>query len=436
MNRYHQQGMSTLLITSMLLVVALIFSLASYKNLFYQIKRTQNEVLARQAHWAAEGGLECAYSTLRTIKNISDPLSTINSYCAYNIPKSEKLSLDIESIDNLNKIKSKSVINDIASSNISRYLKINNPKTGIFQATSDLVLNFSGGNINIYPEPGNKDGDGYNCIVARFSENLEIKGTLNNVGLDPNYLPYKDFPIVPGPNTQNPPLPNSYLQYCNDGPDIDNDYFTASVTNTDYLSNPSRFNNDFLMDSALDPFENTFGYPRGEWANAKKELGFAEINGGINCSMNIASAINMGKNLIWINDNCDLSSNTDLITTATNNHGGAIIVIQDGVVGFFGAAVNLDIMLYQFLTPNAVSMWAPSANDWDAGNTTVAQSVPDKNLYIHYQAGSLTTAGGFVFDMPNYKAEIIGSSNIAFDGNIVRDLLGKPTWIQGSWHDF
>ena len=57
-----QQGMATLMITSLLLVVALLFSLASYKNLFYQIKRSQNEVLAKQAHWQAEGGLECAFS--------------------------------------------------------------------------------------------------------------------------------------------------------------------------------------------------------------------------------------------------------------------------------------------------------------------------------------------------------------------------------------
>lgn len=51
-----QKGMATLLVTSMLLVVSLLFSLASYKNVFYQIKRTQNEVLVRKAHWLAEGG--------------------------------------------------------------------------------------------------------------------------------------------------------------------------------------------------------------------------------------------------------------------------------------------------------------------------------------------------------------------------------------------
>ena len=59
-----QKGLTTLLVTTMLLVVSLVFSLSSYKNLFYQIKRTQNEVMARKAHWLAEGGLECGFATI------------------------------------------------------------------------------------------------------------------------------------------------------------------------------------------------------------------------------------------------------------------------------------------------------------------------------------------------------------------------------------
>ncbi len=56
MIRKYQQGLATLLITSILLSIALVVTLGSYKNLFYQIKRAQNEVKARQEHWLAEGG--------------------------------------------------------------------------------------------------------------------------------------------------------------------------------------------------------------------------------------------------------------------------------------------------------------------------------------------------------------------------------------------
>ncbi len=54
MMRKYQQGIGTLLITSILLSVALVVTLGSYK-IFYQIKRAQNEVKARQEHWLAEG---------------------------------------------------------------------------------------------------------------------------------------------------------------------------------------------------------------------------------------------------------------------------------------------------------------------------------------------------------------------------------------------
>lgn len=62
MMRQYQQGVATLLITSILLSVALVITLGSYKTLFYQIKRAQNEVKARKEYWLAEGGLECIYT--------------------------------------------------------------------------------------------------------------------------------------------------------------------------------------------------------------------------------------------------------------------------------------------------------------------------------------------------------------------------------------
>lgn len=65
MIRKYQQGLATLLITSILLSVALVVTLGSYKNLFYQIKRAQNEVNSRQQHWEAEGGLECLFSYIK-----------------------------------------------------------------------------------------------------------------------------------------------------------------------------------------------------------------------------------------------------------------------------------------------------------------------------------------------------------------------------------
>ncbi|MGR5266094.1 hypothetical protein ACPV38_19195, partial [Photobacterium damselae] len=69
-----QHGAAALLVVSVLLVAALMMSLGSYKSLFYQIKRANNQLEARQEHWRAEGGLECVYSNVKT-KQISLPAS-------------------------------------------------------------------------------------------------------------------------------------------------------------------------------------------------------------------------------------------------------------------------------------------------------------------------------------------------------------------------
>ncbi|MEF1341863.1 hypothetical protein REH81_34815, partial [Vibrio rotiferianus] len=57
-----QSGAATLLVTSMLLVAALVVTLGSYKSLFYQIKQANNQIVSRQEHWQAEGGLECGFT--------------------------------------------------------------------------------------------------------------------------------------------------------------------------------------------------------------------------------------------------------------------------------------------------------------------------------------------------------------------------------------
>ncbi|MFA0422450.1 hypothetical protein AB4562_10460, partial [Vibrio sp. 10N.222.54.A1] len=57
-----QRGVVTLLITSVLLIGALVVTLGTYRSVFHQIKVAQNEVQGRQEHWRSEGGLECGFT--------------------------------------------------------------------------------------------------------------------------------------------------------------------------------------------------------------------------------------------------------------------------------------------------------------------------------------------------------------------------------------
>ena len=72
-NYAKQHGVVTLLITSVLLLGALVVTLGSYRSIFHQVKVAQNEVQGRQAHWRSEGGLECTYAYLLELdKNVAD----------------------------------------------------------------------------------------------------------------------------------------------------------------------------------------------------------------------------------------------------------------------------------------------------------------------------------------------------------------------------
>lgn len=64
-SKFGCSGYTTLLVTSILLLFALITSLASSKGVFFQLKVAQNELKARQEHWKAEGGLECAFAQIK-----------------------------------------------------------------------------------------------------------------------------------------------------------------------------------------------------------------------------------------------------------------------------------------------------------------------------------------------------------------------------------
>lgn len=76
-SKFGCSGYTTLLVTSILLLFALITSLASSKGVFFQLKVAQNELKARQEHWKAEGGLECAFAQIKEKMLVLPPSGTI-----------------------------------------------------------------------------------------------------------------------------------------------------------------------------------------------------------------------------------------------------------------------------------------------------------------------------------------------------------------------
>lgn len=415
-----QKGMATLLVTAMLLVVSLLFSLASYKNVFYQIKRTQNEVLARQAHWRAEGGLECGFASVNNAGGVNTLLTPLINDCE----TKANSNININALGSDYVISSLALIDNKAEASINKSFSLISQSSGAFKSTSNIVFDVTGGNMDVYPDPSVKNGAGYDCILARFSGDLTVKGTLLNKGLSSDYPPYSDFDFSSSPT-----------------PDCNDKYKTVSVSNTSYSLTPGSFKSDIIKQADLNPFKELFGYPKEQWKEVQKEFS-TPITQGASCSTAIAAKIKAGEQLIWINGSCDFKHNASEINTAMGLAGAAksaLILVQDGVIGFNGAAASLNVIIYQFLTPKTLpdTQWKPSAAEWDA--TAVAPYVPDKSTYVHYQFGALHTKGGFVFDMPGYDVNINGSVNFSFNGDILKEVLvpfGKPRWKKGSWHDF
>ena len=397
MNKHQQSGMTTLLITSMLLIVALLFSLASYKNLFYQIKRTQNEVLARQAHWAAEGGLECGFAVIQDAGGISGARPTYIDDC--------KTSLKLVYLDADNYINSK--YTGISNKIIKKKIKLSSRLAGAIQARSDLKLV---GDYDIYPDVDglNIDGD-YNCIAVRYSNKFFFERTAPGEleVFDPEKNgPYQGFPTSGKCSITHKTLLNSN-------------------TSTEDLTK-NNLKKDFIHDPDFDPFESVFDNVRSELDEIKKD--FEIIDGSkTNCDEKIRDAF-LINNKVWVNGHCDLMGGT-LVGGLTKT--ARLLVIENGIFATYGA-VEFYGMVYHLYTDSIMDM-SSSWTGMHSGNTL---SVDDKKKAVYFQSGAFIPVGGLVLDSPQGLSVFHSSMNFKFKGDASPSDNSKISWIKGSWHDF
>ncbi|MGO2510040.1 MAG: hypothetical protein ACTH6Y_13800 [Vibrio hibernica] len=431
----YQQGAITLLITALLLVAILVLSLASYKNVFFQAKRAQNEIVARQSHWAAEGGLECAFAEIQALKAL--PADFLNC-------------LSLSGAEITSNMGSRLILNShYGNTNIKKtVLMPGNRSSGALKATSNLYM---AGGISVFPDPGKNLGSNeWECIVLRYSNNLKLKGAVENKNLSASNPPYIDFPTSPS-------------QSCKDT------HYTSGVIGNNNI--PLGLKGDFLKDPSQKPFEDIFDIPRNEWLDLMYSDEFVRLgnaplykpsSGVINqralfdssCGTNIVSAINNDNDLIWHYGGCELSS-TDLVNidnaiSAGNSRGtitGIVLVIQNGIFSVDGGHVFKG-MLYHFV--DSPSNFQPLTSSWsDTENFLtlkglvdyVPDTVPDIALtdVAYFQNGSFNPQGGYVMDAPGTYAVFNTSISFVYNRDLVEGPLNKIRkikWLKGSWHDF
>ncbi|WP_283392083.1 hypothetical protein [Photobacterium phosphoreum] len=411
MNKHQQSGMTTLLITSMLLIVALLFSLASYKNLFYQIKRTQNEVLARQAHWAAEGGLECGFAAIQDAGSISGARPTF-------IDCKRTLNLaDVDVDDNY----IKSEYDNISNKLVKKKIKLSSRLAGAIQARSDLELI---GDYDIYPDVENINSNGqYECVSIRYSNNFFYEKGGNEIG--------SEHLTVFNPKENGPYIGFPADAICAEKTDLS---FKTSTTDSTKINLKA----DFVHDSDFDPFESFFGDKRSELDNIRKEFilisGSIDSTGDSTCGKKIKAAfdsiINKDKK-VWVTGDCDLGTGSDL----PQDSDPKVLVIENGIIAKW-ASVNFTGSVYHLIDPTVYSV-SDLISKWELMPTKVQihHLVEINSVYI--DGGSFNTTGGIVFDTPGGLTTINGGMVLSYDrGTNPLPINNKISWQEGSWHDF
>ncbi|OBU17772.1 hypothetical protein [Photobacterium aquimaris] len=429
MNKHQQSGMTTLLITSMLLIVALLFSLASYKNLFYQIKRTQNEVLARQAHWAAEGGLECGFAEISNKSDVNTSLDKCKT-----VIDGLPLILSIDTNDG------KSLLTSETSNKYKKIVKTivagGTRSSGVIKSSADLYFN---GDYRFFPDPGKGLGSNqWECVLLRYRNNVFIHDDGNlNTGFGSNDLSFTSPP---------------YLDFFKDS----NDHKCSSSTDANYrtplASNyPSKFESDIQKESMMDLFKETFGVARDDWMSVRSRPEFVEVDPTDGCGKKIAEVVKEDKRHVWVNGSCILDRvGLNLLQDKASSLKGLFILVHNGIFSFNGAE-KLNALVYHFNNDydpviNGENIWNSTLEKDkvlkdDMYQPTEGELTVDeiKNKVVFYMYGSFLPSGGFILDTPEYVSYFNASGNFAFDGELITDLLapfGKPRWQQGSWHDF
>ncbi|HFQ4954143.1 TPA: hypothetical protein ACGUP3_002271 [Vibrio vulnificus] len=425
-----ERGATTLLVTSVLLIAALMATLGSYKTLLYQIKRAQNEVLSRQSYWKAEGGLECAFALVRQQGDILAATTLFPSTCK------NPLGLSNLAIDSNNKITSKVASSGHAT--ISKTLKLSRgASSGALKSSSDLYIN--GSATFSTPDPGNFD-DGWECTAIRYKSAFHSRSGATNQGVIHGSVPYQGF--------------NHKSKDCK----------ASHKTN---ISADTGYGDDFIQDDTLEPFYDLFRVQRSNWSSVKTNLNFATVNFDnvsdkivTDCGKKVADQINAGKRRIWVTGSCEFTSSKkvngnyltdsngnpikggiDHISEAFVSSGGepVLLLVHNGIFAAHGA-MTFPGMLYQLNTTaptNLDTLWDNfEAKDHFA--EVVHFTGLSKNRIVYFQRGAFTFSGGQVLDSPSYAAYFANSLNFAFNRDNIEEVVDPVifyAWEKGSWND-
>ncbi|WP_367987083.1 hypothetical protein AB2S62_10950 [Vibrio sp. NTOU-M3] len=416
MKKHAQSGAVTLVVTSILLICALVLALGSYKSVFYQIKRAQNEVKARQDYWKAEGGVECLYAYINNDPNAISSLSSASNTV---------LSSTCKNTLGINKLYNESLSSDVfAIRSETNYQKVNKnffygSKTGLgaIQTTADLRLV---GSVDIAPDaPRAATSDGtYECVAVRY------KGKVTFVKASSAAKLQTTAPVLNGP----------YDGFTGDCSMTHKTIITESrATDT----HPSSFKEDYKQDNSLDPFKNYFDIEKTPDNIAAIKAGYTVVSlptvtAGETCATVMTDNLTTTSNKLWIEGHCIIKTPIALPFPSS-------LVVENGIFSVSGSTVFGGSFYHM------VNMNSPSFTDVNIGNywadvdfySDISSLLGTRTIY--FDRGAFHPKGGMNFDADSTsrRGEVVLNGSYDLDYSAASNPVPRPKelkWVAGGWY--
>ncbi|MCG7489990.1 hypothetical protein MHN79_10860 [Vibrio sp. Of14-4] len=424
-----QSGATSIIMTSLMMSLILVFVMTSAKGIFYQLKDSNNQIDSRRSYWRAEGGLECAYAKMLASRKLTHNFGS----CI------ELLDLDELSAERgrPNIIYSRSGFVTLSKAFYLPRLQIKSPIT----TRSHLLVN---GNLKVSPHVGDRINSAeWECYSIRYAGDLYA-------------LSYATSPImlqqVSEPNT-------SHADVLND-PKCADSHFTRLAWQAKDTQK------DFLFKPEVDPFEEVFNLGRSQWFTIMSDtsriahvpitltnelppkaslLPTPRFNDS--CASQILTLIRSFHDLIWVYGGCELlEQDIASINLAIERYldSGLLLVLHNGIVSI-SSQQPLNGVIYHLVTSDSLQFtdWPKTANDKPPSRVsqTIAQLPTaqfSKQQISYFQHGSFYPLGGLILDAPNYYAVVNGELNTKYSQSIsesVAKYFHSLNWARGGWYD-
>ncbi|MEH0665441.1 hypothetical protein H4F18_15855 [Vibrio scophthalmi] len=410
MSRYKQRGVVTLFVTSILLVIALVMVLASYRHVFYQIKRSHNEVKARQAHWRAEGGIECVYAYLKGSPNLVPDLTApghglLDSICKETLALDDLYLLALTASDYV--IESQGPTHELKKS----FYWGSMTGLGAIQTTADLRIRGSAAIAADAPKKPNEEGK-YECVAIRYKHRVTFES-----------------PTGASLSTEDP-MPNG--PYPGFSGDCASSHKTSTTEGGNTTDDPDLFAQDYLKDDDLDPFYNYFGVTKTTSNITNIKLDYhvitnSSVSNGQTCHQQLADAF-ASYDKVWVEGHCVLSA--PLAVTGPRS-----LVVANGIFASTGSTSYSGSFFHMvdrtspaFSDENLASYWS------EVSFFSAIESLLSTHT-VYFDNGAFHPKGGMHFDSPNGEVVLNGSYDL--DYSSANSLYQRPKtlmWNNGGWY--